>query len=189
MHDLDAYGMVIYEAMRWANDKFKHDINIMDLGVTPADVKKYNIVPERIKAGKNDLSKLPLEYQEFFKNNKGHSQRVELNSFTTEQLLEIIDDKLKNTNCLPEVDISKVIQINLQKYKEFAVFQLVKSKYEKMLSGVSIDNIEDIYPATTNMTYHVMVKLIPEIKRKILSKLTTQLDKAINHFESYESAL
>jgi hypothetical protein len=126
MHDLDVYGVNIYRSLGAANDKFKFDIDITDLGVTPTDVERYNIKREKIKEiDSNIISDFPYEHRKFFQNVSGYSQRVELNAFTTEQLLQILDDKLKGICGLPKLDLSETLRANEQKLKEYALFQLL----------------------------------------------------------------
>jgi len=180
MHDLDIYGLGILNGLRQANDKFKHHIKIFDLGVTPGDAKYYNISPEKVKINATDLYKLPAEQREYFAVDKeGYSRRVELNAFTTEQLLEILDDKLKNINTLPKLDISKVIEANEQKLIKYALFQLVESKYEKMFRNITLGDTSKIFPATSMMNFYEMQKIMPEIEDKIINKLISQLEKVI----------
>jgi hypothetical protein len=175
MHDLDVYGVNIYRSLGMANDKFKYDIEIADLGVTPSDVARYNIKPEKIKGiDSNIISNFPVEHKRFFQNVSGYSQRVELNAFTTEQLLQILDDKLKKICGLPRLDLSEVLYANEQKLKEYALFQLVRRKYEKMLSGISIDGLPGGF-----MTYYEMMKQLPGIEKDIVSKLTAEIEKNI----------
>jgi hypothetical protein len=180
MHDLDVAGMTIFDSVGRANDKFKHDIEIVDLGITPSEAARYNITPEKVK----EVDEMRLEgfsayHQAFFRNVDGYSQRVELNAFTTEELLQIIDDKLKNINGLPKFDISRVIKTNEQKLKEYALFKLVRSKNEKMLSNISIDGIEKFYPAEYSVTFYEMMEKMPEIESNIVNELMVQLEKVM----------
>jgi hypothetical protein len=173
MHDLDVYGVNIYRSLGVANDKFKHDIEIADLGVTPSDVERYNIKPEKIKEiDSNIISDFPYEHRKFFQNVSGYSQRVELNAFTTEQLLQILDDKLKGICGLPKLDLSETLRANEQKLKEYALFQLVRRKYEKMLSSISIGDLPG-----GSMTYYEIMEQMPGIEQDIIDKLTTEIEK------------
>ena len=178
MHDLDVYGMGIFRSMGRANDKFKHDIEIVDLGITPDDVENYGIKSERVslsdKAEKL-LNSLLYKDRTFFQPDRhGYSRRVELNAFTTEQLLQIIDDKLSGIASLPMLDISTMVKANEQKLKEYALFQLVRCKHEKMLSNITLPCL----PSGT-MTYHEMMKQLPIIESKLINELTAQIDRAI----------
>jgi hypothetical protein len=180
MHDLDVAGMTIFDSVGRANDKFKHNIEIVDLGITPSQAVRYNITPEKVKeVDATRLENFSPYHQIFFRNVGGYSQRVELNAFTTEELLQIIDDKLKDKNGLPKFDISRVIRTNEQKLKEYALFQLVRSKYEKMLSNLSVDGIEKFYQADNSVTYYEMMDKMPEIERNIVKELMSQLEKAM----------
>jgi hypothetical protein len=179
MHDLDIHGMGIINSLSQANDKFKYDIEITDLGVTLADVARYNIIPEKVKAAeKKDLSGLSEEHQRFFQNVDGYSQRVELNAFTTEQLLQIIDDKLSGINRLPKFNISAVVRTNEQKLKEYALFKLVRNKYGKMLNNITVgDFAANICKSGDSVTYYEMLDKMPEIENSMMNGLMAQLDK------------
>ncbi len=117
LHDLDISGITIFESLRKANDKFKFDIDMVDLGITPEDVAQYSITPETVGAVKDtDLEKLSPDLQDFSRAENGHSQRVELNAFTTEQLLDLIACKIRSVSRLPRVNIASVVkgQIKMQ---------------------------------------------------------------------------
>jgi DNA topoisomerase VI subunit A len=142
MHDLDVAGMTIFDSVGRANDKFKYDIEIEDLGITPSDAARYNITPEKVKeADETRLEGFSAYHQVFFRNADGYSRRVELNAFTTEELLQIIDDKLRDKNGLPKIEISKVMKAMEQNLKKYALFQLVERKYEKMFQNISMGDI------------------------------------------------
>jgi DNA topoisomerase VI subunit A len=174
LHDLDVYGVNILHRLRHGNDKANFDIDIVDLGVTPDDAARYGIVPEKVK-NKNDT--LPAEHREFFRvGADGYSRRVELNAFTTEQLLRILDDKLKDRNNLPRLEISAATQKNLTKIKEYALFQLVERKYRKMLNSLSIDEIEGL-PETA--TYYELQNLLPTIEEKMVDGIIEKIEQEI----------
>ena len=100
-------------------------------------MQDYNITPEEVPISETDLNKLPFEQLKYFiPDERGYSRRVEINAFTTEQLLHIIDGKLRDINTLPKFDISTVIKANEQKLKKYALSQLVEKKYEKMLNNL-----------------------------------------------------
>lgn len=67
-----------------------------------------------------------------------HFQRVELNAFTTEQILEIIDDKLSGINNLPTINISDSLEVDHNTLRQFAFTQLFEEKYRDKLQGIYI---------------------------------------------------
>jgi hypothetical protein len=180
MHDLDVDGVQILRSLGTANDKFRHDITIVDLGITPHDVSTYGIKPERVKPRNPDrIQEMDFPHRDFFElDGDGYSRRVELNAFTTEQLLEIMHVKLKDKKSLPKLDIADALRINEQKIKEYALFQLVKNKYEKMLSGVVIDD----FPGG-EMTYHEMMQRIPSIGKQLISEVSAKIEEELGKMD------
>ena len=181
MHDLDVYGVGILESLRTANDKFKHDIDVIDLGVTPEDVAYYEIIPEKVKLEYERLYEMKPHHQNFFEISNGYSRRVELNAFTTEQLLEIIDDKLKDKKSLPKLDLSDAIKFNEQKLKDYALFQLVRKQHEKMLSRITIDGPDLL---SDEITYHEMMQRMPSIEEQLINELSAKIEKELEKKEA-----
>ena len=173
LHDLDIHGMGIIDKLRNANKKFPHDIPIVDLGITPDDVERYGITPEIVGADfkPSVLNDFSSEHYSFFLPDNGNTRRVELNAFTTAQLLEIINDKLTGVCTLPTLDISDVMDVNLTKFKELALYKLVRSKYSKMLSGITIADMP-----TGRMTYHELIRQLPTIENKMMLQIERSMD-------------
>lgn len=167
MHDLDISGVRILDSLREANEKFPFTIEAIDLGITLEDVCKYGIKPERVEKKKQeDLSGFNKEYRRFFDQGT-YYQRVELNAFTTEQILEIIDDKLKDVNNLPQIDLTEAIEIDDQKLKEVAFMRILKKKYYDQLEMVSVEY--DLSKYAGAMTVHEAKEQIPEIEKEIVN--------------------
>lgn len=141
LHDLDYHGVDILNALRNGNRKFEHNISVVDLGITLEDVELYGIQPELVKEkrpGNIDKSRFTERQQIFFFPDSEHCRRVELNAFTTEQILEIIDRKLNSKTDLPKVKLSDVMQIDEQAVKEAALMELIKKDYAGLLSGIAL---------------------------------------------------
>jgi hypothetical protein len=181
MHDLDVDGIQILRSLGVANNKFKHNIAITDLGITPRDVSTYGIKPERVKSRNPDrLREMDPPHREFFDLDRdGYSRRVELNAFTTEQLLEIIHDKLKDKQSLPKLHISDALKVNEQKIKYYALFQLVEKKYGKMLSDVVIGDLP-----SDEMTYHEIIRHMPSIEKQLISEVSVKIEKELGKMEA-----
>ena len=75
-----------------------------------------------------------LIYKEFFDTGTSF-RRVELNAFTTAQILEIIDNKLSNVNNLPTINLEETLSIDHNAIKETAFMRLVSEKYKKTVSA------------------------------------------------------
>ena len=140
MHDLDVYGVNIYNTIRFANDLFEHDIPVIDLGITLQNVYKYGIEPEIYeRSGDIIEEKYTPEQQAFFFPDSEHLRRVEINAFTTEQILEILDDKLSAWDTLPKVNLADVLDVDLEEIKKTALINVAKKKFSSLLNDVEID--------------------------------------------------
>lgn len=177
MHDLDADGVEIFSSMCKANDKFKFDLDMVDLGVSPEDVAKYGIVPEVVdKVDAITLSQMDYEHRMFF--DKGSkSQRVELNAFSTEQLLELISNKLYGLGTLPTVNLSQSLQLDEQALREVAFMRVIKAKYADQLSEISLPC--DLSKFDGKLTLTEAKKAIPQIEEDLVSQYEQEILKQI----------
>ena len=177
MHDLDVSGVNIYNSMCQANEKFKHNLEMVDLGITPEDVLNYGIVPEQIERIDPDtLATFDYEHRNFF-DNGNTSQRVELNAFSTEQLLDIIDKKLKDQSDLPIVNISNSLQIDNKVLREVAFMRVLKSKYASQLEKINMPY--DLSAYDGKYTMNEAKKAIPEIKERLINQYQQEIIKKI----------
>lgn len=168
LHDLDISGVDIYSSMCKANDKFKFDLDMVNLGITPDDVDKYGIEPESVeKADIVKLCSMDYEHKIFF-DNGDKSRRVELNAFSTEQLLDIIDSKLRNANNLPTINLSSSLQLDSQALREVAFMQIVKEKYKSQLNKIDLPCDLGLYDG--KYTVKEANRLIPDIQRKLIEE-------------------
>ena len=146
LHDLDYSGLNIINSLRYGNEKFNEDISVIDIGITPEDVRRYDIQPESVpitKDNKIDITKYTAAEQDFLLDGRGNYRRVELNAFTTEQILEIIDRKLSRyTNSLPTVNLKDVLHVDQTAIKKAALMQVMLEKYSFLLD--EIETPEDI---------------------------------------------
>ena len=143
LHDLDYSGVNIINSIREANEKFRHPITIEDIGVTLEDVERYGIEPEQVKLTDRDYTKIDQsrydeEQRAFFFTGTGNSyvRRVELNAFTTEQILQIIDDKLGTVNALPTVRLAEVVNLDPHKIKEAALLSVLRDRYRDLVDAL-----------------------------------------------------
>lgn len=179
MHDLDVAGFNILSSFRNPNDKFEHVIEIEDLGITIDDVKKYNITPERVEKGKDMVSSMPEEYQRFF-DQGDYYYRVELNAFTTEQILEIMDDKLSKVNNLPTIDLKESFEVDHEALRNVAFMKAMQEKYASQLSEIHIPIDLSAYKGL--YTVDEAKKEIPEIKNELISKYENAIKEKLNIF-------
>lgn len=179
MHDLDTQGANIFTSMCKANDKFKSDLNMVDLGVTPQLVEKYNIVPEQIdRISAKTIASLDYKYRTFFYNNGADtSPRVELSAFTTEQILEILDDAFKNECNLPMVNLSQSLQLDNQVLREVAFMRILKDKYKSQLDNIDIPC--DLSGYDGKYTMDEAKQAIPEIQEQLIKQYQHEIMKKI----------
>lgn len=180
LHDLDISGIYILDSFATPNKKFKNVIHMENLGVTLEDMKKYNIEPERVDIKKEDRSKLEnlsYEYQQFF-NAGTHYKRVELNAFTTAQILEIIDEKLSKVNDLPNVNLETSLNIDHKAIKETAFMRLMAGKYGDKLNKINLPI--DLSQYGGMYTLDAAKKEIPIIEEKLIQLYEQELEKKLN---------
>jgi len=177
LHDLDIDGVTIYNSMCKANDKFEYDLIMEDLGITVSDVDRYEIEPELVpatKTQKSKLAKLPHEYRNFF-DNEEHHLRVELNAFSTEQLLEIIDDKFSGRSALPTIKISESLEFDNRTLREVAFMHIMKNKYNTLLENIDLGM--DLSQYDGSLTLPEAKQHIPEIREIILGEYEKEILK------------
>ena len=180
LHDLDISGIYILDSFATPNKKFKNIIYMENLGVTIEDIRKYNIEPEKVEIKKEDRSKLEnlsYEYQQFF-NAGTHYRRVELNAFTTAQILEIIDEKLSRVQNLPTVNLETSLNIDHKAIKETAFMRIMSDKYTDELSKINVPI--DLSQYKGRYTLETAKKEIPEIEEDLILLYEQEIEKKLN---------
>lgn len=178
LHDLDVSGVSIYNSMCQANDKFKFNLDMINLGISPEDVEKYGIEPEIVnKLDCSVLTTLDDVNREFF--DKGnHSQRVELNAFSTEQLLNIIDSKLNYSN-LPKVNLSETLSFDQESIREVAFMRAIKSKYASQLESIVLPQY-DLSEYNGKYTMADAKVIIPKIEEQMINQYKQEISKMLS---------
>lgn len=180
MHDLDISGIFILNSFKNTNIKFKYEIPIEDLGVTFEDVEKYGIEPEKVEIKKKEsekLSSLPYEYCQFF--NAGTMyRRVELNAFTTEQMLEILDKKLSSINNLPTINLEKSLNVDHNAIKQAAFMRLMADKYKEQLDKIHLPI--DLSAYNGRYTVAMAKKEIPQIEKELIAQYQQEIEEKLN---------
>ena len=182
MHDLDISGVNIFKSFQTTNDKFEHPIDIEDLGITIEDVYRYNIQPEQVEKGKSDRDKLLSmsdEYRSFF-DGVTHYNRVELNAFTTEQILEIMDRKLSLVNNLPRIDLVNTFDVDHKALRDVAFMRVMSKKYKDRLSDIYVPC--DLSSYEGRYTVDIAKKAIPQIKDELILQYEHEIEKKLNIF-------
>lgn len=180
LHDLDISGVFILDSFRTTNKKFKHEIYIEDLGVTFDDVARYGIEPEKVKIKKEDTKKLlslPYEYGQFF--NAGDMyRRVELNAFTTEQILEILDRKLSAINNLPTINLEEFLNVDHNAIKQTAFMRVMADRYKDQLNNINIPI--DLSAYNGRYTVEMAKREIPDIEKHLISQYEREIERKLN---------
>ena len=143
-------------------------------------IQKYSIVPESVEKKKEDIAKLEnlsSEYKEFFDTGTSF-RRVELNAFTTAQILEIIDNKLSNVNNLPTINLEETLSIDHNAIKETAFMRLVSEKYKKQLSDIYVPI--DLSEYTAKYTVKAAKNEIPELEEQIIQQYQEVIANKLN---------
>lgn len=180
LHDLDISGVFIFNSFSNVNEKFKHKIPIIDLGVTFEDVERYGIQPELVDIKKEDTEKLkslPIEYRRFFIA-KDMYRRVELNAFTTEQMLEILDRKLSGINELPTINLEESLRIDHEAIKQAAFMNIMADRYKNQLKDIYVPI--DLSAYNGRYTVATAKKEIPNIEKQMISQYQTELERKLN---------
>lgn len=183
MHDLDISGVNIFKSFQTTNDKFEHPIDIEDLGITIEDVYRYNIQPEQVEKGKSDRDKLLSmsdEYRSFF-DGVTHYNRVELNAFTTKQILEIMDRKLSLVNNLPKINLINTFAVDHEALRDVAFMRVISRKYKDSLSDIYVPC--DLSSYEGRYTVDIAKKAIPEIKDELILRYEQEIEKKLNIFK------
>lgn len=180
LHDLDISGVFIFESFRNVNMKFKNEIFIEDLGVTFEDVERYGIQPELVEIKKNDTEKLrslPYEYQKFFDGGSMY-RRVELNAFTTEQMLEILERKLSAINNLPTINLESSLKVDHNAIKQTAFMRVMEDKYKEQLEEIIVPI--DLSAYNDKYTVARAKDEIPNIEKQLVLLYEKEIEKKLN---------
>lgn len=94
LHDFDVSGFGIQQTLRQSTERywFEHDIDVRDIGLRLADVEKYQLQGEPVfHRRKFSTAGMTSKEAAFLAR-----QRVELNAFASDQLIEFVESKLRS---------------------------------------------------------------------------------------------
>lgn len=180
LHDLDISGIYILDSFGTPNKKFKECIYMENLGVTLEDVEKYHIEPEKVEIKKEDKKKLrnlSYKYRHFFDAGTFY-RRVELNAFTTAQILEILESKLSGINNLPTINLEESLNIDHKAIKETAFMHLMADRYKEDLEKIHVPI--DLSAYKGKYTVDVAKKEIPEIEERLIEQYEQEIAIKLN---------
>lgn len=180
LHDLDISGIYILDSFATPNKKFKECINMENLGVTLEDVDKYHIEPEKVDIKQEDkkkLKNLAYEYRMFFDAGTSY-RRVELNAFTTAQILEILENKLSAVNNLPTINLEETLNVDHKAIRETAFMHIMAEKYKEQLDKIHVPIDLSVYKG--KYTVDMAWKEIPDIENKLIGQYAEAIKQKLN---------
>ncbi len=180
LHDLDISGIYILDSFGTPNKKFKECITMENLGVTLEDVEKYHIEPEKVDIKKEDkkkLKNLSYEYRRFFDAGTFY-RRVELNAFSTAQVLEILENKLSAVNNLPAINLEETLNVDHKAIRETAFMRIMAEKYREQLDKVYVPI--DLSAYKGKYTVDMAKEEIPDIEERLIEKYEREIAQKLN---------
>lgn len=180
LHDLDISGIYILDSFGTPNKKFKECITMENLGVTLEDVEKYRIEPEKVdikKENKKKLKNLSYEYRRFFDAGTSY-RRVELNAFSTAQVLEILENKLSAVNNLPAINLEETLNVDHKAVRETAFMRIMAEKYREQLDKIHVP--VDLSAYKGRYTVDMAKKEIPDIEERLIEKYEREIAQKLN---------
>ena len=180
LHDLDISGIYILDSFGTPNKKFKECINMENLGVTLEDVEKYHIEPEKVDIKQEDkkkLKNLSYEYRKFFDAGTFY-RRVELNAFTTAQILEILENKLSAINNLPTINLEESLNVDHKAIRETAFMRIMAEKYREQLDKIHVPI--DLSTYKGKYTVDMAKEEIPDIEERLIERYEREIAQKLN---------
>jgi DNA topoisomerase VI subunit A len=140
LHDFDQAGFSILGTLQRDTRRyeFQNQVNVIDLGLRLDDVKKYELSAEEVYYRSNPASNLEengaTEEEIQFLCDDGHGgQRVELNAFTSADLVEWIESKLRLHRIKKLIPDNKALE---QAYRRNLEIDLVNEELEEIQEDI-----------------------------------------------------
>ena len=184
MHDLDISGINIIKALREENEKFKHPLKVIDLGLTIEDIEYYSIVPEKVvkaKSQNEDIKKIngihDKKLREFFYRN-GDIYRAELSALSTEQILDLIDRKIGNIDNRKTALLEKTVTINEDDLKKIALMNLALKKYGHVLEDIDL-SLDFTRYNQMPMTYDDLISETKRLQTDLIAQCEAKIEELL----------
>ena len=130
LHDFDQAGFRILGTLSRDTRRygFQHEVEVIDLGIRLEDVQKYNLAAEDVRyhsypesdLRKNGATDEEVEFLYHGGYGGGHGQRVELNAFTSDALIEWIEGKLEEHGIKKVIPDQTVVEMAYRRALEIA---------------------------------------------------------------------
>jgi len=181
LHDFDKAGFSIVGTLQRNTRRysFRNYVNVIDMGLRLADVKKYNLESEECSYGKsnpvlnlteNGATREEIEFLCSKRSYYGSSgRRVELNALSSRDLLNLIESKLKKYGVRKIVPDNETLK---SAYRRAALVKRLNEQLEEIMKDTEkeVDDIE------------IIPKQIQRRVRKILKECPTKSwDSAITN--------
>jgi hypothetical protein len=128
LHDFDLYGFRIYGTLKRDTKRYhwQHPAKVIDLGLRLEDVQKYDLMSESCECNNSLANRRGLERNgatpeeiDFLCS----GQRVELNAFNTEDLIEWIESKLEEHGVKKIVPDNETLDLAYRRAQHLADFE------------------------------------------------------------------
>jgi hypothetical protein len=178
MHDFDKAGFSIVGTLQRDTRRysFTNDFEVIDIGLRLDDVKKYDLQTETVSyrasarkvwenLRKNGATKAEIEFlckDPYF----AQGERVELNAFTSDQLIEWLESKLKKHGIKKLIPERDVLQSAYRRALEIA---LVRERLHEITEEAHTEAAKAKIPA----------KLAAEIKKRLAEDPALPWDLAV----------
>jgi hypothetical protein len=152
LHDFDKAGFSICATLQRDTRRYEfiNAIEVVDLGLRLADVQEYDLESEEVSYGKSDptynLRENGATSEEIRFLYKGgnyslgpYGNRVELNAFTSDKLIEWIERKLKQHGVEKVVPTKEVLELA---YRRAVAINFLKSKQQELLEEAEAEALE-----------------------------------------------
>ena len=104
--------------------------------------------------------------------------RVELNAFTTGQILEMLEDKLSCVNNLPTINLEDSLNIDHKAVRETAFMRIMADKYREQLEKIHIPI--DLSSFKGKYTVDMAKKEIPDIEEQLIERYEREIMQKLN---------
>ena len=150
LHDFDPYGFTIYGTLTGDNRRycFENNITVDDIGLRLSDIQELDLPFEtqHVRSDRNSMRATARDYgatedeiEAMFNGPTGTVRRVELNALRSDQLLNLIETRLREHN------VSKVIpdsQLLEDAFRAHVIHQRLRAKFDGEIAKIADEPIE-----------------------------------------------
>lgn len=152
LHDFDKSGFSIIGTLRRSTRRytFRNSFNVVDLGIRMADVEEYDLQCEPCNdVGSGDVDTLRLNGATAEEIAFLREQRVELNAFTSDQLIEWIELKLERCAVAKVVPTDEVLELE---YRRVVAARYFERHANELIEAARAHAANEDIPADLRLT-------------------------------------